>query len=359
MGRVIEGVYTSVLLAIAGAFALGFAVLAARLLHALRRHQHIHHLASALARRRARRLSETLRLFRMAEQIAELGVWQYYPDEDRQEWSDGMKLLFGVDPGEILVDGDVETLLAANDVDLVELVTEDARSGEPSVLDFSILRLDGQQRELTLNALRLTAREGEEARIVAVLMDVTDQRRRERSLRKSREIALLEAQRAKEMAETDALTGIANRRHVMVQLDRLVMQSRRDGTPLSLIAFDVDHFKRVNDNYGHLAGDEVLRRIAAITREQVREGDIVGRIGGEEFVWVLPGANLDLAGVAADRLRLAIEAGSASKEVPPVTVSIGIASALRGDTGLSLFGRADEALYEAKNSGRNTVRMAA
>lgn len=102
-----------------------------------------------------------------------------------------------------------------------------------------------------------------------------------------------------------------------------------------------------------------MRRIAAITREQVREGDIVDRMGGEEFVWVLPGANLELARVAADRLRLAIAAGSASGEVPPVTVSIGIASALSGDTGLSLFGRADEALYDAKNAGRNTVRMAA
>lgn len=355
----IEGGNTIELLAIVAVISLGLGLAASQCLAAFNRHRGKYHLTRALARRRGRRLSDTLRMFRLAEQIAELGIWQYFPKEDRQEWSDGMKRLFGIDPTEDLIRGDVETLLSANDVDLVELVMENREAREATVVDFSILRLDGQQRELTLNACHLPGRDGAADRVVAVLMDVTDQRQRERRLKKSREIALREARRAKELAETDALTGLANRRRVMVQLDRLVMQARKGGEPLSLIVFDVDHFKQVNDSYGHPAGDAVLRRIADIAREQAREGDLVGRVGGEEFVWVLPGADQQVAHLIADRLRLAVAMGSAAAEVPAVTVSVGLASVLAQDTGLSLFARADAALYEAKNAGRNTVRMAA
>ena len=355
----IDGGFNAGLVAALTAISLVACAGAAIFLWAHARLRQRHRQLRRLARRRAERLGEALRLFRMAERIADLGIWQYFPDDDRQDWSDGMKRLFGVDPLEPLVEGDVETLLAANEVDLVEIVMDDPDAREPVELDFSILRLDGEQRELTLNACRMRDRNGQNRRVMAVVMDVTEQRRRERRLKKSRAIALREVRRAKELAETDALTGLANRRRAMVQIDRLTLQARKLAEPLSLIAFDVDHFKRVNDAYGHPAGDAVLRRIAEIAQEQARDGDIVGRIGGEEFVWVLPGADLDTAGIVADRLRLAIEAGSAAGKVPPVTVSVGLASVLKGDTGLSLFARADAALYDAKHAGRNTVRMAA
>ena len=126
-----------------------------------------------------------------------------------------------------------------------------------------------------------------------------------------------------------------------------------------MIVFDIDHFKTVNDTYGHPEGDKVLRRIATVAKEQARASDVIGRIGGEEFAWIVPGADESFAKLVAERLRLAIAVDGVSGEVPMVTVSMGIAAIESGDTSLSLFARADAALYSAKNAGRNTVRLAA
>lgn len=312
-----------------------------------------------LARQRRKRLAEMMRLLSMAEEIADLGLWQYFPATGRQEWSDGMKGLFGLDPEDQLLEGDAETMLAANEIDLVEEVME--RRGRRGVfgLRLQIKRVDGAVRDLKLRACHIDQDDPAAHRVIGVLMDVTAHARRERQLLESREIAVREAKRARELAQTDALTGLANRRRVMGELDRLVVRQRRHQKPLSLIIFDVDHFKQVNDLHGHAVGDEVLQQISNIAEEQVREGDILGRIGGEEFVWVVPGADAHFAQLAAERLRLAVAIGSGVGKIAPPTISIGIASAVRDDTALSLFARADAALYEAKHAGRNTVRLAA
>ena len=103
----------------------------------------------------------------------------------------------------------------------------------------------------------------------------------------------------------------------------------------------------------------MLRRIARITSEQARDGDVVGRIGGEEFVWVVPGASENVSRVMTERLRQAVSLQSATDIAPAVTISVGIAALAPGDSSLTLFARADAALYEAKHAGRNRVRMAA
>lgn len=126
-----------------------------------------------------------------------------------------------------------------------------------------------------------------------------------------------------------------------------------------MIAFDIDHFKQVNDRFGHAAGDKVLQRVAEIACGEARASDLVGRIGGEEFVWILPDAGLDVARGAALRLRRAIERGSGNVELPTVTASIGFATWAQGDDTASLLARADAALYAAKGAGRNKVKQAA
>ncbi len=145
----------------------------------------------------------------------------------------------------------------------------------------------------------------------------------------------------------------------MAALDKMVMQARRYSQPLSLIVFDIDHFKAVNDNHGHPQGDRVLQQIAGIAMRQARDTDLVGRVGGEEFVWVVPGADASFARIMAERLRQAIAAGSGVGNVTAVTASIGFAELNAEDSALSLFARADKALYDAKNAGRNRVRIAA
>lgn len=312
-----------------------------------------------MARRRGRKLAENLRLRRMVEEVADIGLWHYFPADSHQEWSGGLKALFGFDHDEPMHDGDAETLLAANGVDLVGDVMKPGRGKGAFRLRFGITRLDGQQRELKMRACHIRDESGQVQSVIGVAIDVSELAEREKRLRQSRQSALRAARRARELAETDPLTGLANRRRVMSELGRLVIHQRDAGNPLSLIIFDIDHFKRVNDTFGHPAGDEVLRQISFIAEEQVREGDILGRIGGEEFIWVVPGADAGFARLAAERLRLAISVGSSVGDVPAATVSLGIATAQHDDTALSLFARADAALYEAKGAGRNTVRLAA
>ncbi len=315
--------------------------------------------AARVARERGRNMGQLLRTVRMAESIADIGVWQYDPGSGQQHWSSGMRSLFGVNHDEPFVDGDAETLLFANDINLVDSVTEFRHTREPFELHYDIVGYDDLPRSISVQACNLPNRSGGVSRVVAVVRDVTDQVQRERRLERSREVALTEAQKARELAETDPLTGLANRRRIMAVLDKMVVRSRRSSQPLSLIVFDIDHFKSVNDSFGHPQGDRVLQQIAGIALRQARDNDLVGRVGGEEFVWAVPGANSGLARIMAERLRQAIAAGSGVGKVPAVTASIGFAELSDGDTALSLFASADKALYNAKHAGRNRVRVAA
>jgi diguanylate cyclase (GGDEF)-like protein len=195
--------------------------------------------------------------------------------------------------------------------------------------------------------------------LFAVAMDVTERARREEALELARKRAVLLAAEAQKLAMTDALTGLANRRSTLDWLGRFLRVSNKDGTPLALVIFDIDHFKAINDCFGHPTGDAVLVRVAELARQQVRGEDLVGRIGGEEFVWMLPGVSPPQARELAERLRAAIEFGSADGDLPRVTVSVGLAQFRAGDTAEKLLARADAALYVAKDGGRNKVHRAA
>ena len=162
-----------------------------------------------------------------------------------------------------------------------------------------------------------------------------------------------------EAAITDGLTGLHVRRFTIHRLRQEAKRSLRYGPGLSVILCDIDHFKRVNDTWGHLAGDRVLESVADQIRGALRQDvDIAGRYGGEEFLIVVPQTDLEGAKDCAERLRLAIESTSveAGAEEPlQVTMSFGVAQLAEGETHKDLIGRADAALYQAKNAGRNQV----
>lgn len=168
-------------------------------------------------------------------------------------------------------------------------------------------------------------------------------------------------QRAQELARIDVLTGAWNRRHAEDCAEIEAARSRREERPLSVMIFDVDLFKAINDCYGHAVGDEVLRRVTEVCQSTVREVDIVVRWGGEEFLVLLPGTSLDGAGDLAERLRLALHQIEITvSNAPPVQVraSFGVASLLPQEGFEHMVGRADDALYRAKQAGRDRVEVA-
>jgi len=162
----------------------------------------------------------------------------------------------------------------------------------------------------------------------------------------------------REVAIRDGLTNLYNRRFFAARLGAEIYRARREETPLALILIDVDHFKRINDAWGHATGDEVLCRVADTLMAFVRPYDLSARFGGEEFVALLPGTTLAEAAEVANRIRLAIQALSIpalqAGQVPHVTASLGVASlGPHPDDGEGLLQRADQAMYEAKAAGRN------
>jgi diguanylate cyclase (GGDEF)-like protein len=158
-------------------------------------------------------------------------------------------------------------------------------------------------------------------------------------------------------ANTDALTGIANRARFSQGLAAEIERATRYGQPVSVMIFDADHFKRVNDTFGHPAGDAVLRRIATIAREGTRTSDLVARWGGEEFVVMMPESDAGGAMLAAEKLRSAI-AATQIEGVGSISCSFGVAQWVRGENGERTLARADGALYRAKANGRNRVEHA-
>jgi diguanylate cyclase (GGDEF)-like protein len=166
-----------------------------------------------------------------------------------------------------------------------------------------------------------------------------------------------------DLSSRDALTGLANRRSFELALAREVDRVARSGEPALLLALDVDHFKRVNDTYGHAAGDQVLRTVAAALLDSVRPMDLVARVGGEEFAIILPNCPEPFGAAVAERVRRRVEREpvSVAPGVPPVHVTISLGGAfapqwVRSTPSLWIE-RADQQLYRAKALGRNQVQM--
>jgi diguanylate cyclase (GGDEF)-like protein len=189
---------------------------------------------------------------------------------------------------------------------------------------------------------------GELGRLVNVFNDMVDRLRANRA----------ELER---LAITDALTGLYNRRHLMVMLAQETSRARRHKTPLGILLIDVDHFKHYNDTFGHQPGDDVLVRLMVVLTHSVRDMDVTARYGGEEFVILLPETQVDGAMKVAERIRSATESEFSGPDEPrQVTVSIGVAAyPADGETPETLLASADAAMYRAKEGGRNRVERAA
>lgn len=210
---------------------------------------------------------------------------------------------------------------------------------------------------------------GEPTGFVTLYQDITREKTYEKELeaRNAELIALqdelvqanndLRANEARilELTRTDPLTGAANRRWLAQRLDEELARSARTGEPCSLILADMDHFKGINDRFGHMIGDEVLKSFVELARGVVRPYDLVARYGGEEFVLLLPNCGQEEAAEVAERLRGELEVARLVALTEAVTASFGVACAQLEESADILLRRADHALYAAKKGGRNQV----
>lgn len=244
-----------------------------------------------------------------------------------------------------LIGRQVTTMLRGPDAGRVRGILDQiiAEPDQPHIHEFRAISRNGDMRWLETHSHAVMDDAGQVTGVVSAIRDV--------SKRKAHEERLAHA------ALTDPLTGLANRRG----LDAELTARLASGVGGCLALFDLDHFKRVNDTFGHATGDEVLRRFAALARASVRDQDLVARLGGEEFAVVLPDISMNQATFVCDRLRRAIgDAGMrVNDQLIALTVSGGVASFGRDQTAEMVLRAADEALYRAKHAGRDQVALAA
>ena len=215
---------------------------------------------------------------------------------------------------------------------------------DPQRLRPTLIRLAEQARVMTRRSLEMGRRIAQSSEQIEVLRSELEDARRD--------------------AETDALTGLSNRRAFDQRLAGLAREAMATGRPLALILIDIDHFKAVNDRFGHPVGDALLRRTASTLNATLREHGRAARFGGEEFAVLLPGLGCAKAGEVAEALRRAVAAQSfalrtTGTRLGDVTVSLGLAMLRAGEDGAGLTERADAALYRAKQEGRNRCCVAA
>ncbi|TLF48646.1 sensor domain-containing diguanylate cyclase [Halomonas urmiana] len=222
---------------------------------------------------------------------------------------------------------------------LMAVIERSARSGTPIATTFR-LRLPGKR--MSWIAVRAQPRRVDSGTLwVGLMIDISEQ--------------MLEEDRLRRLSDTDDLTGLANRRKLITRLDEELSLSNRHGLPLSLMMLDLDHFKSINDTWGHLQGDQVLRELASLSHGILREEDLMARLGGEEFAVLLPLTPESHCRQLAERLRERIAEHDFGVGHGQITISIGIAEHRVGDSREILMQRVDESLYAAKDSGRNRV----
>jgi len=241
--------------------------------------------------------------------------------------------------------------------DSVGAATADAGSFDSQLLSFA----EGLSHDVTPETLRrqVTLMRSDVGRMNRSLGTLTDQLDASR-----REVAMLheELRRARDQASKDTLTGCVNRRGFDAELFRLCASAASQGTALSIVMFDIDHFKRINDTYGHPFGDQVIRAVGQVISALTQRKDIAARYGGEEFALLLPDTRKREAAVVAERIRAAVSRGSIKRgandvSIDNVTVSAGVGQYVAGEEPVRFVERADKALYASKQGGRNRVTV--
>ncbi|BCS88257.1 diguanylate cyclase [Pseudodesulfovibrio sediminis] len=291
-------------------------------------------------------LREAAERLDLATDAGNIGIWEWDLLDDDTIWDNKMHELYKVTPGEFDSIYDAwRTRLHEEDLPEIERELADCIAEKKRFdTEFRIVWPDGSVRFIRAAASLRINEDGVPFSMTGVNWDVTDRRTMEIELRR--------------LASTDPLTGASNRRHFMDRLQAEFERCKRYSTPMVLLSIDIDHFKKINDSFGHPDGDEVLKDLVQRCKATLRTTDVFGRVGGEEFLAALTQTSNIAGERTAERLRSIIESNPVSVHGNqiPYTISIGLTGILDEDSSIEpLLKRADEALYKAKNNGRNRV----
>lgn len=281
-----------------------------------------------------------------AQQMAHLGNWAWDMNSNEISWSDEVYRIFGDEPKSY--QATYELFLAKihpDDRSQVEAaVMKSLKTGQAYEIEHRIVLAEDTLRYVKEKGEVKKSAGGKTIGMVGTVQDVTD-------------IILLQ-NKLRNLATTDELTGAANRRQLFSRAEALLQKAIRYKNAFSVLFFDLDHFKEINDSYGHPAGDEVLQQLTAIVQSLLRDTDILARYGGEEFCILTPETDEQNAAVLAERIRSSIESQEITLKTGTslkLTVSVGVTDFRDTDTVSTLIERADQAVYRAKQLGRNRV----
>jgi len=297
---------------------------------------------SAMLRARTE-LEENERRMNEAQELAHVGSWDWDLALEFPNWSRELCRIYGYSLDHIPSGADLLERVYQEDQKLVVQRITEAKHGESNDVDYRIQLPDGEIRHVHARHHVRLDENGEPLGVHGVVQDVTERKRYE-----------LELER---LATHDALTSLPNRRTFDARLELEFARSQRDAIVFSLAILDIDHFKRVNDTYGHPAGDRVLSRMGEVFTAEARSDELVARVGGEEFAWILHGVEPEQALIAVERVRARVAATDFG-EVGRVTLSVGVCAVTDGMDSAALYRGADLALLHAKRTGRDRVVLA-
>lgn len=301
------------------------------------------------------------RWLEMSEHFARVGHWRLDLKRHTLFWSDEVFRIHGLTPGAppSLKSG-IDFYHPDDRAMVTHCLDTSVITKQPYEFEARLLRADGELRYVCSRGEIELGPDGKAVAIFGIFQDVTAAALSAMELANARLEAEERVGDAMRLALTDPLTGIANRRRIMDMLADEVEAAARLNRPLSVALLDIDHFKAINDKLGHAVGDVVIQRIARICSNAVRGSDLVGRIGGEEFVIVLPGADPVTAMMIAERVRVSIEMADWNfTGLGAVTASLGVSTSSSCADVDTFLAEADAALYRAKNDGRNRLHLAA
>ncbi len=271
--------------------------------------------------------------------------------------------ILGYDPASDHIPDNVFDFLDETDADIAKVNMKKSLEEDIRPVEYKHKKKDGTYIVAEVNGTVLRDKSAEPFGYVFVTRDITDRKKVQDALKKRKEEIekvnnelLISNSLLQEQSIRDGLTNLYNHRFIMELLEQEIRRSVNDGTNLYLMMLDIDYFKRINDSYGHQAGDRVLNMVAKLLQLNVREYDLVGRYGGEEFIILLPDINSEDAYQIAENIRKTIQNFNFTKQNLNVTISIGLTQYQSGDS-KAFMKRADTLLYRAKENGRNRIEI--